>query len=241
MSCILKATAQRSLNFLGQRRVPQQFMQSGKRYASLCSQISIIGGGQMAEAILNSIIVDKVQDPKDIIVYDINAERVSYLVKTYGVIKAATVQDAVDNAEIVVLAVKPQNIKDLAASITTPPKGMILSIVAGCTIKMLKDKFRTNIIMRTMPNTPAMISEGITVWTTSKETPKVLHGKGEILLRSIGDQVEVSEEKYLDMATAISGSGPAVSAVVFGSVLPYSNMKALAQLSRIVKNKIATY
>ncbi len=61
-----------------------------------------------------------------------------------------------------------------------------------------------------MPNTPAMVLEGITVWTATKEVPLDMIHKVKTLLDSIGEQVEVHDEQYLDMATAVSGSGPAV-------------------------------
>lgn len=177
----------------------------------LCCKLAFIGGGQMGEAILNALIKDCVQCTTKIHMYDVNPDRIKYLVGKYGIVAEKTVQECVDGADIVVVAVKPQNIDTLSLSLVTPPKGMILSIVAGCPISTLSSKFKTDKVMRTMPNTPAMISEGITVWTATKETPKELRDKGEKLLSSIGDQIEVSDEKYLDMATAISGSGPAVS------------------------------
>lgn len=180
----------------------------------LCCKLAFIGGGQMGEAILNALIKDRVQCTTKIHMYDVNPDRIKYLVEKYGITAATTVQECVDGADIVVVAVKPQNIDKLSSSLVTPPDGMILSIVAGCPISTLSSKFKTNKVMRTMPNTPAMISEGITVWTATKETPKELRDKGEKLLSSIGDQIEVSDEKYLDMATAISGSGPAVSDII---------------------------
>lgn len=101
----------------------------------------------------------------------------------------------------------------------TPPTGLLLSIVAGCTIDQLRTSFRTDKIVRSMPNTPAMVLEGITVWTATKETPDYLLDKARTLLGSIGEQVEVAEEAYLDMATAVSGSGPAVSREVISTGL----------------------
>ena len=179
----------------------------------LVTKLAFVGGGQMAEAILNSLIKDSVQSTRNIHIYDTNFERVKYLAEKYDITPSYDVQSCVDKAEIVVVAVKPQNIDELAESLETPPEGLILSIVAGCTISNLRNKFRTKKIMRTMPNTPSMIAEGITVWTTTKETSKELRDKGEKLISSIGDQVQVSNEKYLDMATAISGSGPAVRTI----------------------------
>mmetsp|Transcript_38796 Transcript_38796/g.77283 ORF Transcript_38796/g.77283 Transcript_38796/m.77283 type:complete len:312 (+) Transcript_38796:59-994(+) len=186
-----------------------RFGSSLSKDSSLCKKIAVIGGGQMAEAILNAVIQDKIQSADTIHVYDINKERVKFLSARYGMTAAKSVQECVEGAEIVMLAVKPQNIDDLSAMLTEPVNGMVLSIVAGCPISVLKEKFKTNVVMRTMPNTPSMISEGMTVWTTSPETSDELRKKGEKLLGSIGEQIEVADEKYLDMATAISGSGPA--------------------------------
>ena len=80
------------------------------------------------------------------------------------------------NADVTLLSVKPQNVDSIAAAITTAPKGLILSIVAGCTIDHLKEVFKTNNIVRSMPNTPAMVMEAMTVWVATKETPAELVG-----------------------------------------------------------------
>lgn len=165
----------------------------------------------MAEAMLNALHVNKTQRMENVYVYDINEERTLHLKSKYGVSVSDTVMQCIDGAEILLLAVKPQSLEKLAAEITAPPTGMVLSILAGCPIATLQEKFGTKVVMRTMPNTPAMISEGITVWCAAKGTPPHLKEKGQILLKCIGEEVEVPEEKYLDMATAISGSGPAVN------------------------------
>lgn len=163
----------------------------------------------MAEAILNALYVGKVQNMADVHVYDTYVKRTLFLQKKYGITVSKSADESIKNAEVIVLAVKPQNVEQLAASIITPPTGMILSIVAGYTIAKISEKFATKLVIRTMPNTPAMISEGITVWHATAETPKLLKDKTAVLLHSIGEEVEVQDEKYLDMATAISGSGPA--------------------------------
>jgi len=161
----------------------------------------------MAEAILSSL--HKVQNMKNVYVYDIHKGRCTYMHETYGISVSNTIDECIQDAEVILLAVKPQNVVDVAAMVVDPPSGMLLSIVAGCTIQHLREQFKTNVIMRTMPNTPAMISEGITVWTATAETPDELRRKGEGIMSCIGESVQVQEEKYLDMATAISGSGPA--------------------------------
>jgi pyrroline-5-carboxylate reductase len=163
----------------------------------------------MAEAIINSLMVSNKQSSNKISVYDINEERRGYLQAQYGVHTCSTADEAVKDADIVILAVKPQNVVASARSLSSPPSGVILSIVAGCTIETLAQHFKTELLIRSMPNTPAMVLEGITVWTATKKVPEELLDKARNLLGSIGEQVEVTDESYLDMATAVSGSGPA--------------------------------
>lgn len=182
--------------------------------SSLCSKLSVVGGGQMAEAILNSLHANKTQIMENVHVYDIKSERAQYLKSKYGVTVSEDLNQCIADAEILLLAVKPQSLEQLASELTTVPSGMVLSILAGCSIATLQQKFKTKLVMRTMPNTPAMISEGMTVWIASKDTPKSLKEKGQVMLRCIGEEVEVHDEKFVDMATAISGSGPAVSSCI---------------------------
>ena len=141
--------------------------------------------------------------------YDINRERLQSLKKLYKIRTAESNEDCVEDADMIILAVKPQNTRTVAESIKQPISGALLSILAGVTMGTLRDNFKTDKIIRTMPNTPAMVLEGITVWTASPQTPVDVKDKARVLLESFGEEVEVSDESYLDMATAVSGSGPA--------------------------------
>jgi pyrroline-5-carboxylate reductase len=165
----------------------------------------------MAEAIINALSKNDTQRMTDVTVYDVSENRVEYLQKEYGIKGCDNIEEGIADADVVFLSVKPQNVSAVAKSLATPPKGLLLSIVAGCTIDRLRTEFRTDRIVRSMPNTPAMVLEGMTVWTATKETPKDCVERARILLSSIGDQIEVKDETYIDMATAVSGSGPAVS------------------------------
>lgn len=172
----------------------------------------------MAESILNAIHINKIQPMKQIVVFDTNKQRLEYLKQKYDISVSESAGTAVDGADVILLAVKPQNVEDLAVSIrkdNIAVSGMILSIVAGFSIAKLSDLFKTKQVMRTMPNTPAMVLEGMTVWTATNDTEEFLKATGMKLLDAIGEQLEVQDEKYLDMATAISGSGPAVSISTF--------------------------
>lgn len=165
----------------------------------------------MAEAMIHAMTLKGVQNPNNIIVYDVNQTRLEYLKKQYNVNTTSNIDDTISGSDAIILAVKPQNVDSVSAmlTITPAPTQLLLSIVAGCTIENLKDRFKTNTIVRSMPNTPAMVLEGMTVWTATESTPANVVDMTRTLLNSIGEQIEVSDEKYLDMATAISGSGPA--------------------------------
>jgi pyrroline-5-carboxylate reductase len=179
---------------------------------SLSKKICILGGGQMCEAILGALTTKGIQRPKDITVVDIHEKRLLYLEKKYGVVVTTDTNEGAADAELTLLCVKPQNVRSLAASLKNPTDGILISIVAGFTIADLKQLYRTDKVIRSMPNTPAMVMEGITVWCPTPESPPELVDKARTLLNSMGEQVQVQDEHYVDMATAVSGTGPAVRA-----------------------------
>ena len=131
----------------------------------------------MAEAIISALSKSRTQNMADIVVYVINKERIKHLMDTYSIQSCDNIEDGILAADVTLLSVKPQNVESVATAITKAPKGLILSIVAGCTIDQLKEVFKTNNIVRSMPNTPAMVMEAMTVWVATKETPKELVGE----------------------------------------------------------------
>ncbi len=177
----------------------------------LCTKICILGGGQMCEAILGALHTKGIQPARNISVYDVNEKRLTYLKERFDVETSHCLQTTVNDSEIIIVAVKPQNVLTLAANVKIPKNALLLSIVAGLTIDEIMKQFQTKNVIRSMPNTPAMIMEGITVWIPTPDTPVSLIEKAKTLLNSFGDQIQVGEEQFLDMATAVSGSGPAVS------------------------------
>lgn len=164
----------------------------------------------MCEALLGALKGKGLQDMKQVVVCDIHAHRLNYLSNKFGVITTSSTAEAMMEADATIVCVKPQNVDALEKSITSPPKGLVLSIVAGVSLEHLRSVFKSNCIVRSMPNTPAMVLEGITVWIATPETPSHLRENARKLLGSLGEQIEVFEEHYIDMATAVSGSGPAV-------------------------------
>ncbi|MFC2066030.1 pyrroline-5-carboxylate reductase [Chloroflexota bacterium] len=174
-------------------------------------KIAFIGGGNMGEAMLSAILDKKLSTPQSITVSDISESRRQHIEQKYGVAVRRDNRLAIDNSEIVVLAIKPQNLTEVMAGLDGSLKSsqLVLSIVAGAGINTLCQGMNHHCIARSMPNTPAQIGEGISVWTATSSVTEQQKGWARSILGAMGKEIYVDDEKYLDMATAISGSGPA--------------------------------
>ena len=173
-------------------------------------KISFIGGGVMCEALVKSILNRKIAGTADIIVSDISKQRRDHMSGTYGVTATDNNSSAIDSSDIIVLAVKPQEITTIAGDLTAiSPQQLIVSIAAGVSLKKLWEALKHPAIIRAMPNMPAQIGEGITVWTATGEVTQQQKDMAKSMLSALGEEIYVAGEKYIDMATAISGSGPA--------------------------------
>ncbi len=169
--------------------------------------VAIVGGGVMGEAILAGALDRGVLEASDVTVVELIAERREELAARYGVATAAAPGDALTAAELVLLAVKPQEFRSLSGRLASD--ALLMSIMAGVRIASLAEHFGHDRIVRAMPNTPATINAGMSVWAA---TDSVDEGQRETvrgLLGAIGQELFVNDEGKLDMATALSGSGPA--------------------------------
>jgi pyrroline-5-carboxylate reductase len=90
-----------------------------------------------------------------------------------------------------------------------PAEALLISILAGSTIKTLSEKLKHDRVVRVMPNTPAQINEGLSVWTCTGTVSPPQKAQAQAILAALGDEIYVDGENYLDMATALSGGGPA--------------------------------
>ena len=172
----------------------------------------IIGSGKMSEAIISGLISKKLVHPKNITATGPRQERGTELEKKYNI---ATAQNNLIAAtrDIIILAVKPQVVNKILNELKEKisKKAIIISIIAGISLEKISTSLGCNQIVRSMPNTPGRINKGITVWTCDKQITRQNRRKIVLLLSALGEEVFVEEEKYLDMATALSGSGPAYS------------------------------
>ena len=175
------------------------------------STIALIGPGAMGEAIIAGLLRDGVTLPERILASGPRPERGAELKARYGIQVLTDNLVAARQADVVILAVKPQKLQRALAGLKGQimPSALVLSIVAGASILTLQENLGHATVVRAMPNTPAQIGAGITVWTASSSaSPQQIELARQILC-ALGEEVYVEEENYLDMATALSGTGPA--------------------------------
>ena len=176
----------------------------------LNKKIAVIGPGVMAEAVIAGLLRKKLADPKNIIASGPRAERGEELNKKYRIQSVTDNSSAVHEADVVLLSVKPQRLSEVMKGLKgIRSDALIVSIIAGATIKKISSGLKHKAIVRSMPNTPGQIGEGITVWAASKEVTEEQQEMTRSILGALGEEVFVEDESYLDMATALSGSGPA--------------------------------
>ncbi len=173
--------------------------------------ITFIGPGVMAEAMISGLLKKKLIPPQNITASGPYENEVNYLKEKYGIRPHSDNSAAVDKADVVVLSVKPQRLNKVLEGMrgSVKPNALVLSIVAGATISKISRCLGHDIIVRSMPNTPAQIGEGITVWTCSQSVSEQQKEFAQTILGAFGQEIFVDEEDYLDKATALSGTGPA--------------------------------
>jgi len=172
--------------------------------------ITFVGPGAMAEAMISGLIRQGLAEPEHLLVTGPRVQRVEQLREKFGVRAFTDNAEAASKADVVVLSVKPQRLSGVMKGLKTiRPEALVLSIIAGATIRKLSTGLKHHAIVRSMPNTPAQIGEGITVWTASEAVSEEQKEIARAILSALGEEVFVEDEYYLDMATALSGTGPA--------------------------------
>ncbi len=173
--------------------------------------IAFIGPGVMAEAMISGLIRQNAAPAELLLVSGPRRERVEDLKQQYGVQAFTDNAEAACRADIVVLSVKPQRLDKVLAGLRGRLKAeaLVLSIVAGASIEKISSGLQHGLVVRSMPNTPAQIGEGITVWTAAPSVSPEQVEMARMVLLPLGEEIFMEEENYLDMATALSGTGPA--------------------------------
>lgn len=173
--------------------------------------VSFIGSGVMAEAIIKGLLNQKLLAADQLIAADPISERGRDLEARYGLHFTSDNAEAAQAADILVFSTKPQVIGHVFRSLNGAggKASLVLSILAGVRISTLVEGTGNRSVVRAMPNTPAQIGEGITVWTATPDVPESERQQAKMLLGALGEELFMDDEKFLDMATALSGTGPA--------------------------------
>lgn len=173
--------------------------------------IAFIGSGIMAEAMIRGLLRQGLVEPSQIVASGPRVERGQELVDRYGVRATTNNVECVQGADLVVFSTKPQVLGQVLAELTgqVAPDVLVLSIVAGAKMSAIERALQVKNVVRIMPNTPAQIGMGISVWTATPATTESQKGQALAILQALGEEVYVNDEGYLDMATALSGTGPA--------------------------------
>jgi pyrroline-5-carboxylate reductase len=173
-------------------------------------RVGIVGAGVMAEAIIAGLVADRAVSASALVASHPRRERRDALAERHGIQPVARNRDALADAEVVVMAVKPQMLgrvmRELRGGLAADQ--VIVSIVAGATIRTLVDGLQHAAVVRAMPNTPSQIRRGISVWSASEACTARQRDLARGVLKALGDERQVADETFVAMATALSGTGP---------------------------------
>jgi len=173
--------------------------------------VAFIGSGVMGEAMIKGLLSQELLPPERIIASDVRPERGEELAAQYKIRPSVHNRQAAAEADVVVLAVKPQVMHKVLVELSGAirPTALVLSIAAGISVQTIVDGLGVGAVVRAMPNTPAQIGMGMTVWTATAGVTATQRDTARAILAALGDEVYTDEEGDLDRATALSGTGPA--------------------------------
>jgi pyrroline-5-carboxylate reductase len=175
------------------------------------NKVALVGSGAMGGAIIQVVLDKGLIAPEQLVATDALPDRCAELAARYGIETTTDNGAAVEGADVVILAIKPQVLPTILESLTSQikPTALVLSIVAGAPTSLLVEGLQHGAVIRSMPNISAQVGEGMVVWTATSAVSEAQRAQGQAILQAMGHAVYVAEEKQLDMATAINGSGPA--------------------------------
>ena len=173
-------------------------------------RLAVIGTGVMGEAMMAGLVDRRLVDAARVVCSHPRAERRDALVTAHGVGVTADNAAAASTADIVLLAVKPQMLAPVLAELrgTLRDDQLVVSVIAGASTHALATNLQHPAVVRTMPNTPAQIGQGVTVWFATDSVDERGRARVRAMLSALGREFEVHDERQVAMATAVSGTGP---------------------------------
>lgn len=174
------------------------------------ARLGIVGAGVMAEAMLAGLLRKQLIDARLVVCSHPRAERREQLEADYGVRTTDDNAVAAREADVLLLAVKPQMLPGVMDELqgTLPPEQLVISVIAGASTIALGNGLEHPAIVRSMPNTPAQIGQGVTVWYATESVDAQGKVRTRAMLSALGREFEVHDERQVAMATAVSGTGP---------------------------------
>lgn len=184
--------------------------EDGKPSLLIDSRIAIIGAGVMAESMIAGLLAQEMIAPERIVASHPREARRTQLVDRFGITVVESNLEAARGADLILLTVKPQVLSAVMRQLrgTLSTGQVVMSILAGSPIRALREGLDHDAIVRVMPNTPAQIGEGMAVWCCTDAVDEMARQRVRAALGSLGDELQVESESYVDMATALSGTGP---------------------------------
>lgn len=183
--------------------------------------VATIGTGVMAESMITGLLKAAEVTPERVIASHPRPERRDHLTTTHGIRTTASNVEAVQAADVIVLGIKPQMLRRVGAELAPVlrPEQLVISVIGGATTAALANVLRHRALVRSMPNTPAQLGRGMTVWYATPEVGAQRRAQAAALLSTLGHQLEVEDEKFVAMATAVSGTGPAYVFLVMEALI----------------------
>ena len=174
------------------------------------ARLAFVGAGVMAEAMIAGLLARRVIAPERIVASHPREDRRQRLHERFGIEAVEGNREAATKGDLVLLTVKPQALAGVMRQLhgRLEPRQVAISIVAGASIGALSRGLGHDAIARVMPNTPAQVGQGMSVWTTTPDVDDAQRARVRAVLGALGEELWVEEEKYVDMATALSGTGP---------------------------------
>jgi pyrroline-5-carboxylate reductase len=191
------------------------------RLSRVSKRIAVLGAGKIGESLIAGLVSSNWCSPSEIVATGRREEHMKEIAERHGVGTTLSNRDAVEGAEIVVIAVKPQDIEELLAELSgsITPGQTVLTIAAAIPCALIERHLGDAIpVVRAMPNTPAAVHEGVAGLAAGKHAGEEDVARAEEVLSHLGRSVRVAEE-YMDAVTAVSGSGPAYFALLAESMI----------------------
>ena len=184
-------------------------------------KIAVLGAGKIGEALIAGLLSSRWREPSEIVATSRREERLAELRERYGVETTRANRDAVQDAAVVVIAVKPQDIEELLGELAgaVAPSQTVVSIAAAIPTALIERHLGDSVpVVRAMPNAPAAVHEGMAGLAPGSHAREEHVARAEEILAHLGRSVRVAET-YMDAVTAVSGSGPAYFALLAESMI----------------------